>query len=64
MAEVVFGGNAASSGPGEGGPTAERRRRGASQQELLVEPEPAPGRRRQMRVHQVRNNRQKVVSVI
>jgi len=52
MAEVVFGGNAASSGPGEGGPTAERRRRGASQQELLVEPEPAPGRRRQMRVHQ------------
>jgi len=51
MAEVVFGGNAASSGPGEGGPTAERRRRGASQQELLVEPE-APGRRRQMRVNQ------------
>jgi len=49
MAEVVFGGNAASSG--EGGPTAERRRRGASQQELLVEPE-APGRRRQMRVNQ------------
>ena len=59
MAEVVFGGNAASSGQGEGGPTAERRRRGASQQELLVEPE-APGRRRQMRVHQVINTRQKV----
>ena len=53
MAEVVFGGNAASSGPGEGGPTAERRRRGASQQELLVEPE-APARRRQVRVNQVR----------
>lgn len=52
MAEVVFGGNAASSGPAE--PTAERRRRGASQQELLVEPE-APGRRRQMRVNQVRS---------
>ena len=54
MAEVVFGGNAASSGPGEGGPTSERRRRqGASQQELLVEQE-APVRHRHVRVNQVR----------
>ena len=43
MAEVVFGGNAGSTGPGVDGnqppQAAERRRRqGASQQELLVEP--------------------------